>query len=416
MPKFQIKRCIQPILIGFVWSLLYFKIIMPILGIIFSFDFLSASAWTSKWRDFAEYRWQIKTSGDFVLLLIMLLWIPIWALIWWALNKINWLKFKPQKKPKAVVHDLLKEKAQNKQVYAAPRPMPSTIQVHKYVAPKLPGQEDAKEVKSGEKSHTNVLQMIKAMAVIARKYKVEIFQHILLEGNRVPMAISTDARAVLIEIVNKKGVNWSVEFSDDVTKSGWYSEGGVMENLAQELLGATASLAKSEPNSEILSAIVLTDGRIVNAKQTEEYFKKHGIFLLCFNNGEPKNELLDIASFLSAYFDLKEGEADPALKKLPKVPVGTARQQAPKPAENTEAPLIDETPTESDLSQEDELSVEDELPQEDTDTIIESVDEPVQESTASNEEVDETDEIEPEKQADSDEVYDPMPEEIPTLK
>lgn len=352
---------IKILLTGIIWTFVYFFVLIPIVSHVFSFDFLSVQAWQDKWRDFAEYRWLVKTSFDFALLATMILWIPVWLIGWWLLCKIKWSVLKPKIKPRTVVKKVLEVK-ESKPTYATPRPLPSVIQAARYVAPKLPGQQE--ETTSGQKSHTNLVQMIRSIATVAKKYQVEIFQHILLEGNRVPLAISTDARAVMIEIVNKKNVNWSVEFTDDIMKSSWYSEGGVMENLAQDLLKASASLAKSEPNSEILSAIVLTDGRILNAKQTVEYFKKNGIFLLSFNNGEPKNDILDLPSFLSTYFDLKEGEEDPAPRKVEKVPLRSAA-----PAKNAQNELIsddsqlvsgDEESSENVFEEDENLDVEEE--------------------------------------------------------
>lgn len=320
----RVLNYIRVLLTGGVWGFVYFWIFVPIISRFFSFEFLSLQAWQDKWHDFIDYKWLVNTGFDFALLMAMALWIPMWVFGWWLLCKINWSVLKPKVKPRTVVKKVLQVK-DSKRTYAAPRPLPSVIQATRYVAPKLPGQQE--ETVSGQKSHTNLVQIIHAVAAVAKKYQVEVFQHILLEGYRVPLAISTDARAVMIEIVNKKNVNWSVEFADDIMKSNWYSEGGVMEALALDLLKASASLAKSEPNSEILSAILLTDGRILNAKQTVDYFKKNGIFLLSFNNGGPKNDILDLPSFLSTYFDLKEGEEDPAPHKVEKVPIKRADNQ-----------------------------------------------------------------------------------------
>ena len=73
----------------------------------------------------------------------------------------------------------------------------------------------------------------------------------------------------------------------------------------------------------------------MNAKQTVEYFKKYGIHLIYFNEGEPKSDMIDFASFITAYFDLKEGETDPSLVKLEKVPLkkDLAVQQSQTPSE-----------------------------------------------------------------------------------
>lgn len=319
------------VLTGLFWTPFYFYLIVPFVGYWVDFDLLSHTAWAEKYNDFINYKWRVNTLTELRLLLVMLLWIPFWFIGWFFLYRVNWKKFKPAPRRRKIKRKVF-ELNENKPIYHMPRKMPSTVQASRYVAPKLPNQVET--VAPGAKSHTNLVQMIRMVATLAKKYKVEIFQHILLEGNRVPLAISTDARAVLIEIVNKKNVNWSVEFTDDVTQSGWYSEGGVMERLAKDLLGASASLARSEPNSEILSAILIMDGRILNAKQAVEYFKSKGIFLIGYNNAEPSSELPDLASFLSAYFDLKPGETDPAPHPVQKVPLKQKQVQSALPAQS----------------------------------------------------------------------------------
>lgn len=336
------NRFLKSIIVTTIWAAIYFGIIMPIVGAILNFNFLSFYAWIEKWVAFKEYRWQIDNVHDTILVLTMILWIPIFLFTTIKLVKKRY-RIKFRLKPKTVIKRTLQVK-NDKPKYAQPRALPSTVQAKKYVAPQLPGQELAKTTEAGgNKAHTNVLQMIKSMATIARKFKVEIFQHILLEGYKVPMAVSTDARAVLIEIVNQKNANWSVEFSDDVNESNWYSEGGVLDKLTVDLLGASNALARAEPNSEVLSAIVLTEGKILNAKQTEKYFKDKGILLLQYNNGEPKSDLLDFASFISAHFDLKEGEQDPAIVKLDKVPLGAALTAVEKTKNTSSAPTENTT-------------------------------------------------------------------------
>ena len=325
MAKSKKISFLKLILTGLFWTVFYLYLIVPFIGYRVDFDLLSSMAWAEKYNDFINYKWRVNTLTELRLLLVMLLWIPLWFVGWFLLYRVNWKKFKPAPRRRRIKRKVF-ELNENKPLYHMPRKMPSTVQASRYIAPKLPNQVET--VAPGAKSHTNLVQMIRMVATLAKKYKVEIFQHILLEGNRVPLAISTDARAVLIEIVNKKNVNWSVEFTDDVTQSGWYSEGGVMERLAKDLLGATASLARSEPNSEILSAILIMDGRILNAKQAVEYFKSKGIFLIGYNNAEPSSELPDLASFLSTYFDLKPGETDPAPHPVQKIPLKQKQAQS----------------------------------------------------------------------------------------
>ena len=376
---------IQMILTGILWSAFYFGFVMPVLGWVFNFDFLSMDAWQRKYQDFIHYKWNVNTLFDTLLFFSMILWIPVWGLGWRYIYKRDWQKLKPKPRRKAIMKKTF-ELRENKQVYPMPRKMPSVVQVSHYVAPKLPNQSE--EVVSGTKSHTNLIQMIRLIATLAKKYKVEIFQHILLEGNRVPMAISTDTRAVLIEIVNKKNVNWSVEFTDDVTQGNWYSEGGVMEKLAQDLVRAGVSLAKSEPNSEILSAIVVTDGRVLNTKQAVAYFKSKGIFLIGYNKAEPKTELPDLASFLSTYFDLKEGETDPAPHPVQKVPLKAKQAVSTNTVETTDT----ETEIQSDdMSETEELSPEEAETAEETDDSDEIIETEEKEATVFDE-ADEADE------------------------
>ena len=330
----KIKILVKFLVSTLIWSLFYFLYIVPCLGVLFNFNFLSPAAWQEKYLAFINYNWRIRTLPDVLLISMMIGWIPLYFIGLFAFFKIKWKIFMIKPKPKTVVKralDIKKDKPQ----YSKPRAMPSTIQMSKYVAPQLPGQEKQNNPESGNKSHKNVLQMIKQMAVVARKFQVEIFQHILLEGYRVPMAISTAARAMMIEIVNAKGANWSVDFKDDVLESAWYSQETVMEKMVLDLVKSSEALERAEPGSEVIKVICLTDGRLVNAKQTVEYFKKYGIHLIYFNEGEPKSDMIDFASFITAYFDLKEGETDPSLVKLEKVPLkkDLAVQQSQTPSE-----------------------------------------------------------------------------------
>ena len=322
----KLKFVMKLAIVSVVWGLVYFLYVMPCVGVLFNFNFLSQEAWNDKWLAFVNYNWRIRALPDVLLVAMMILWIPLYFVGLFLFAKMKWTIFTFKPKPKTVVKralDIKKEKPQ----YAKPRSMPSTIQVNNYVAPQLPGQEKQEAKSTGTKSHKNVLQMIKQMAVIARKFKVEIFQHILLEGYKVPMAISTAARAMMIEIVNAKDANWTVDFSDDILESGWYSQNVIMEKMALDLIKASEALERAEPGSEVVKVICLTDGRILNAKQTVDYFKQHDIHLICFNNGLPKTDIIDYASFISSYFDLKEGETDPALVKLEKVPL--KKREAP---------------------------------------------------------------------------------------
>ena len=371
--KFNYK---QFFIVGVVWSAFFIGVFIRILGVLLKsaiperaiaffqngFNFLSLKSYLKYFEFFKSGHIGIESFDSFLLFFFIIFWIPIWLISWWFLNKVNWGKFKPKPKKSTITKKVFELK-ENKPLYQMPRKMPSVVQATRYIAPKLPSQ--AETVASGAKSHTNLVQMIRAIAGLAKKYQVEIFQHILLEGNRVPMAISTDARAVLLEIVNKKNVNWSVEFTDDVTAGGWYSESGVMERLAQDLMGASAALARSEPNSEILSAIVITDGRILNTKQAIDYFRSKGIFLIGFNNAEPKNELPDLASFLSAYFDLKPGEQDPAPHPVEKVPL---RSKTTAPIESEVKP--ETVPENNEVSSDSSSNVDDDSIDSDIDDDI----------------------------------------------
>ena len=393
---------IKLVVTGVLWSAFYFGIFISALSWLFDFNFLSMTSWLEKYQAFLDYRWKINTGFDFVLFFFMLFWIPLWIIGWRIMYLIKWEKFKPAPRRRVIVKKTF-ELNENKPLYHMPRKMPATIQVRRYVAPKLPNQVE--EVKSGSKSHTNLVQMIRAIATLAKKYKVEIFQHILLEGSRVPMAISTDARAVLIEIVNRKNVNWSVEFTDDVTQSNWYSEGGVMDKLALDLVRASASLAKSEPNSEILSAIIVTDGRVLNTKQAVEYFKSKGIFLIGFNNAEPKSELPDLASFLSAYFDLKEGETDPAPHPVEKIPIKSKQENTEETSDDSTDEQDDIDDGESDdneIDDENDNIIDDEEDDDDVDmnTDISSVDDVNMQNTS-------------EESVQSTKVRAPMPSSLP---
>ncbi len=330
---------IRFVLAGMGWSVVYFGIIIPLLGQLFQFDFLSLDAWKNKYQDFLEFQWKINNPFDGALLMCMLFFIPIFLITWivWyrLLAKVRLATVHTKPKPQKLA-DL--QKARQPFV---PQKLPAAQITKEYKAPVLPGQQQ-KQGEQTVKSHTNLAQIIKDSAAVARNYKVEIFQHILLEGFRVPLAVSTDARAVLIEVVNKRGVNWSVEFTEKVEDSNWYSDGGNMQGALRDLIGASRSLAKSEPNSEVLSAVLIPSGRILNAQQSIDYLKSKGVYLLGFKDGQPKDLLQTLEAFLTEMFELKSGEN--AGKVKPIAPKKSPVTPAAAPAASVEAPATSANP------------------------------------------------------------------------
>ena len=86
----KILNFIRTILIGTIWSYVYFIIVNSLLIIFWNFSIISSSSWTLL-NSYWENGGTIKAGKDYLLLTILLLYIPLWIWGWRRLIKVNFL-------------------------------------------------------------------------------------------------------------------------------------------------------------------------------------------------------------------------------------------------------------------------------------------------------------------------------------
>lgn len=86
----KIFKIIRTFLIGIVWSYIYFVIINSLLIIFWNFSIISSSSWKLL-NAYWENGGAIKAGKDYLLITILLLYIPVWLWGWRRLTKVRFL-------------------------------------------------------------------------------------------------------------------------------------------------------------------------------------------------------------------------------------------------------------------------------------------------------------------------------------
>lgn len=86
----KILKLIKGILVGIIWCYVYFIIINSILIIFWNFNLISASSWQLL-GNYWDNGGAIKAGTDYLLVSILILYIPVWLWSWRKLNKISFV-------------------------------------------------------------------------------------------------------------------------------------------------------------------------------------------------------------------------------------------------------------------------------------------------------------------------------------
>lgn len=303
---------------GLVWSPLYAAALAFAARFFFGFAVFSADAWAERWQAFLSGRWEIKTPPDVGLAALMALCVPLWLAGWRACCRIRW-SFPSFRRAAALLPS--KNKISLK---ASKKPfVPHRIRVQSGILLTTPQTPDAAGAAAAEASsealangvyEEDVQELIQA----AQAYEADVYPHIMLGKQYVPLAIATDDVALVVKLVGNEVGQWSVDLNDDMPQGDWYSAQDIMKSPVPDLKEAVQSLQETEPEAHIAPVLVLARGMILNATETADYFRKNGIVLRRLEEAGPP-ELPLFRDILPEYFQLKT----PAASAAPAAPAET---------------------------------------------------------------------------------------------
>ena len=297
----------KAVIVGIIWSIAYFSFILYYVGNDLGFNLLSAKDWESTYIAFMAGQFAIEPDKLILLLLTLILLVPVWLIGWKAFYSVNW------RVPRFLLHR--KEVQFKRELIIAPNksklqaPVKLRLQSsNPYSGLKKEAFGDLPEVPATTPNTHHVVSVVEKttgaadiqdIIAYADQYSVDTFKDVVLDGAKIPLAISTDDKAILITLLDTPDATWIIDVSDE--ESEWYSESSHIPSPTAFIRKAADALKALEPDSQVIPAVVVTNGEIYDAADIAKHYEAMGIQILRFKNGGP-TDLTPLESFIDAHF------------------------------------------------------------------------------------------------------------------
>lgn len=284
--------------VGFIWTLIYFYVgAFLFRKLFFNFNVLHLADWGTLYRAFQDEIFVVDTWRDSLFLISLFAFFPLWLIGWYYARFITISL--PRPKPKRPKNITLPKKEAFK---------PKQLRVQSGVAYTLPMNEqkvikqDAPLSETGNPIHEDQITQLEQFTAA---FKADVFKHIKLGGQLIDLSIATDEKALLIEFVTTPDMSWAFDDEQNTEEAAWFSQGGQIDSPIYKLSTIATALSEANPDSEIIKAVVLTNGSFADVEESQKIALDNGALLLQFNNPDSP-ELPTIQSVIEQNFEKKE--------------------------------------------------------------------------------------------------------------
>ena len=127
-------------------------------------------------------------------------------------------------------------------------------------------------------------QAVDTITKMAEEKNLTPFPHVLLQNIMIPLTVSADIKAILMNFLSLPGT-WQVEEKENLAESIW-TNGATSVPMLKKVIEGRRILSEMEPDAEVVSALVLVDGEINQEEHIKEYLEKENIKLVRLNSKE----------------------------------------------------------------------------------------------------------------------------------
>lgn len=309
----NLSRFVKLVLTGFFWLFFYLEITVNYCFYYLNFNLLSRDDWRRHITSFLSSDWIIDDSRDFITLLIMILFIPLFFVGWFFVYQVKWknvyAKIRPKKKVienKKFSIDTAKKnfephklRVQSNALFSTP--LQDKNSTDNAPVPDFSGNIDtATPIMPSAEEFPDAAEVQEMMEFCASTH-ADFFPHILLEGSYASFALSTEKKAVVVKIINQPDSVWAVDTATNILSSDWFSERNIVQAPAKDILTIANNLQQNEPESTVISVILLMSGKLLNSEETLDYFEKNNI-LLCRMDLADADDVPLFSDFLKDFF------------------------------------------------------------------------------------------------------------------
>lgn len=357
--KIRWKRLI---ITGFLWTIAYMEIIPVAFYYAYDFNLLSATDWHRYVTAFLRNDWVIHTGRDVGLMLGMILFIPLYLIGWRWCYRFHWRRLIPRcfLEKKAIRHALkissMKKAFEparlrvqssailgvNPQATQSAPASPDTVNL----STPAPSVSDPNVTASGEPPDAVEVQQMMALFNTSG-ISADFYPHINIDGHYASFAISSESRAIVVQVINRPDSTWAVDLDTDITASDWFYETGIMPAPAKDIIPIAQGLTANEDGSVALPVLLLMSGTLLNTAETINYMRNAGIMLLRLDTAEADDVPL-FTDFLNEFFNTNAQTT--SLEQQPSPEIAPAPVAEPDTYEITDTTETTEEPADMSIS------------------------------------------------------------------
>lgn len=304
------------------------------------------SDWIFLFKEFQWGRWAVDSGRNFAIFLCFILFFPGWIVCWFFVRRIRFSKilrapfyhFKRKRLEKAgpVKISVPHKSATLNRPMAMPKSMSFGNTLAQQMKEQASSQPSSQQQPSPNQTsfqtqetrpNTPFTSEQKAfIEQLGKKHNLDLFERIMLNNSVVPLVLASDSRAFLMQFLSQP-TEWIADESitEGYDKPTWFSTQGLITSPVYELTQAAAALHEKEPESELISVVVLTQGCVINASLMQKTWAQTKSFVVRLDETVDAPDSITLAELLErdsfSFEELSQNEAadqiNPFAENLP---------------------------------------------------------------------------------------------------
>ena len=279
------------------------------------------SDWIFLIKEFQWGRWAVDSGWNFAIFLCFILFFPGWIACWFFVRRIRFSKilrapfyhFKRKKLEKAgpVKIPVPHKNASLNRPMAMPKSMSfgnTLAQQMKEQASSQPSSQQqplpspnqtSSQTQEKPQNESFTPEQKAFIEQLGKKHNLDLFERIMLNNFVVPLVLASDSRAFLMQFLSQP-TEWIADESitEGYDKPTWFSTQGLITSPIYELTQAAAALHEKEPESELISVVVLTSGSVINASLMQRTWAQTKSFVVRLDETVDAPDSITLAELL----------------------------------------------------------------------------------------------------------------------
>lgn len=153
-------------------------------------------------------------------------------------------------------------------------------------------------------------EAVQRISNLAIKFQLTVFPHVKLENTFTNLVLSDDTVALMLKILIQDGT-WRVQESSDPAQSIWTLNEQEGKNELKDILESAKVLSRLEPEANVITVVVLTNGDMQDPLNVRQYLTQTGIRIATLlPNNRTLSGVQTLEELLGEFFEKKQNEGE----------------------------------------------------------------------------------------------------------